>query len=109
MIVVPSLGVRAVGHVACSLGLLGAVASCGGSTPRATSEHAELSSENASPKTKKGVELSAGDVVQHLRGNETDLRRCFFANPSLRGLARFTWQLDVEGKVHGVRREASTL
>jgi len=27
----------------------------------------------------------------------------------LRGLARFTWQLDVEGKVHGVRREVSTL
>src|SRR5450432_2176789 len=56
-----------------------------------------------------GVELSATDVVQHLRGNETDLRRCFFANPSLRGLARFAWQLDRDGRAHGVHREVSTL
>ena len=89
--------------------LLVALANCGGSTPAPAVEHAESASEKPKPAAKKGVELSAGDVVQRLRGNETDLRRCFFANPSLRGLARFTWQLDVEGKVHGVRREVSTL
>ncbi|HTA88886.1 MAG TPA: AgmX/PglI C-terminal domain-containing protein [Polyangiaceae bacterium] len=88
--------------------LLGMLVACGASTPTPTAEHAE-SAPKKTRLAKKGVELSAGDVVQHLRGNETDLRRCFFANPSLRGLARYSWQLDVEGKVHGVRREASTL
>ncbi|HWZ89280.1 MAG TPA: AgmX/PglI C-terminal domain-containing protein [Polyangiaceae bacterium] len=106
MIAVRSVGVTVIGHAAW---LLSALAGCGGSSPAPVAQHAEPSSERSEPPTKKGVELSAGDVVQRLRGNETDLRRCFFANPSLRGLARFTWQLDVEGKVHGVRREASTL
>lgn len=83
---------------------------CGGSAPPPASEHAEASSPEpeATPK-KKRVELTADEVVQRLRGNETELRRCFFANPSLRGLARFRWQLDVDGRVHDVHREASTL
>jgi hypothetical protein len=106
MIAVRSVGVTVIGHAAW---LLSALAGCGGSSPAPVVQHAEPSSERSEPAAKKGVELSAGDVVQRLRGNETDLRRCFFANPSLRGLARFTWQLDVDGKVHGVRREASTL
>jgi hypothetical protein len=84
---------------------------CGGSAPApAAVSDSSASDDAASPQGKaKGVELSAGDVVTRLRGNETDLRRCFFANPSLRGAVRFSWQLDVEGKVHRVRREASTL
>jgi hypothetical protein len=106
MIADRSPGVTTVGVISL---LLGVLASCGGSTPAPSAEHAETAPGHAEPAAKKGVELSAGDVVQHLRGNETDLRRCFFANPSLRGLARYSWQLDVEGKVHGVRREASTL
>ncbi len=103
------IAVRSAGVSAVSALLVGALASCGGGLPTPTAQHAQSASEQSAPSGKKGVELSAGDVVQRLRGNETDLRRCFFANPSLRGLARFTWQLDVEGKVHGVRREASTL
>lgn len=90
--------------------LIGGLASCAGSAPApAQAAPVEPAASSQRSAAKKGVELSAGDVVQRLRGNETDLRRCFFANPSVRGLARFTWQLDVEGKVHGVRREASTL
>jgi len=89
--------------------LLGALSACGGAAPASQVESASAPSDAPKHAAKKGVELSAGDVVQRLRGNETDLRRCFFANPSLRGLARFTWQLDVDGRVHGVRREASTL
>ena len=88
--------------------LLGTLAACGASTPTPAAKQAQPAEEKAHA-AKKGVELSAGDIVQRLRGNETDLRRCFFANPSLRGLARYSWQLDVDGKVHGVRREASTL
>ena len=82
-------------------------ASCAASvTPTAKSETA--TSESAGLET-HGAELSAVQVVQHLRGNEADLRRCFFANPSLRGAVRFSWQLDVNGTVHRVRRESSTL
>jgi hypothetical protein len=106
MIADRSPGVTTVGLVSL---LLGVLAGCGGATPAPSAEHAEAAPGHAEAPAKKGVELSAGDVVQHLRGNETDLRRCFFANPSLRGLARYSWQLDVDGKVHGVRREASTL
>ncbi len=90
--------------LACSL------AACRGSAPppAAHAEASSASTSDAAPK-KKHSELSADEVVQHLRGNETDLRRCFFANPSLRGAARYSWQLDVEGRVHDVHREASTL
>jgi hypothetical protein len=106
MIAVRSVGTRTVGHIVL---LLGALSGCRAPNHPAGTEGIADDSARAESSTTNGVELPAGEVVQHLRGNETDLRRCFFANPSLRGVARFTWQLDVEGKVHGVRREASTL
>jgi len=86
--------------------LLGA---CGASAPPPSEAPEPSAPSDADPVVKAGVELTAAEVVQHLRGNETDLRRCFFANPSLRGATRFSWKLDVTGKVHGVRRESSTL
>lgn len=86
--------------------LLGA---CGASAPPPVEAPQPSVDGDAEPIVKAGAELTAAEVVQHLRGNETDLRRCFFANPSLRGAARFSWKLDVTGKVHGVRRESSTL
>jgi hypothetical protein len=86
---------------------------CGGSTPRAASAAAtdtETERESASEaNAPQRAELAAAEVVQHLRGNEADLRRCFFANPSSRGAVRLSWKLDVTGKVHGIRRESSTL
>jgi hypothetical protein len=100
-------------HAACVSALMLGLFACGGSSsppPAATPNTALDGDEAPAPGSKaKHAELAASDVVQRLRGNETDLRRCFFANPSLRGAARFSWQLDVEGKVHRVRREASTL
>ena len=84
-----------------------ALAACGGSTPPAAAP-AEPKEENAAPEAHR-PELTPAEVVQHLRGNEAELRRCFFANPSLRGAVRFSWSLDVTGKVHRVRRESSTL
>ena len=90
--------------------LLSSLLACGGSAPAPAAPPEEGAGES-SPNTPKakGLELAASDIVTRLRGNETDLRRCFFANPSLHGAARFSWQLDTEGKVHAVRREASTL
>src|SRR6478752_4227796 len=94
--------------VALSLG------ACGSSPPpsAASAEQAEATTTSATaaqqPKARL-PELPAADVVHHLRGNEADLRRCFFANPDLRGAVRFAWNLDVTGKVQGIHRESSTL
>src|SRR5450755_2584389 len=104
--------VRTAQHTACVSALMLGLFACGGSSPpqTATPDNAVAGDKAPAPGSKaKRAELGASDIVQRLRGNETDLRRCFFANPSLRGAARFSWQLDVEGKVHRVRREASTL
>jgi hypothetical protein len=107
------ISVRIASHTTvCASALMLGLVACGGSSapPSAPSDSAAANDTDTSSDSKaKRVELAASDVVQRLRGNETDLRRCFFANPSLRGAARFSWQLDVEGKVHRVRREASTL
>lgn len=81
---------------------------CGGGTPAAVApERSELEERPAAKTTR--AELPPAEVVQHLRGNETELRRCFFANPGLRGALRFSWNLDVTGKVQGVRRESSNV
>ena len=98
---------------------LGVVASlalnaCGSSPPpvAAPVDHAtdEAKVEPSQAKAKVRLpELPPADVVHHLRGNEADLRRCFFANPNLRGAVRFAWKLDVTGKVQGIHREFSTL
>lgn len=91
-----------------------AVSACGSSPPpRATSASAdkaefEAKTEPHQAKTRL-PELPPADVVHHLRGNEAELRRCFFANPNLRGAVRFAWKLDVTGKVQGIHRESSTL
>ena len=82
-----------------------ALSACGASPPPRAESHGTTSEGD----TERGVELTAAEVVTHLRGNETDLRRCFFANPSLRGAAHFSWKVDVTGKVHGVRRESTPL
>jgi|SRR6478735_4403593 len=89
-----------------------AVSACGSTpTPAPASPapaHVEAKAEASQPKARL-PELPPADVVHHLRGNEAELRRCFFANPSLRGAVRFAWKLDVTGKVHGIHRESSTL
>jgi hypothetical protein len=54
-------------------------------------------------------ELTAGEVVIKLRGNETDIRRCFFANPSARGTLSLSWLVNTDGRVERLKRESSTL
>jgi hypothetical protein len=97
---------------ALALPVVFALTACGSSPPprAASTEPAEASTRTEPGEAKARLpELPAADVVHHLRGNEADLRRCFFANPSLRGAVRFAWKLDVTGKVHGIRAESSTL
>jgi hypothetical protein len=87
------------------------VNACGGATPGAETPEAELSPASA---TLKGApqpkdELTASEVVIKLRGNETDIRRCFFANPSARGSLSLSWNVNVEGRIERLKRERSTL
>jgi len=88
------------------------VSACGSSPPPSIASPAHARPEavaHADASKTRLPELPPAEVVHHLRGNEADLRRCFFANPSLRGTVRFAWKLDVTGKVQGIHRESSTL
>ncbi|MEI9954470.1 MAG: AgmX/PglI C-terminal domain-containing protein [Pseudomonadota bacterium] len=93
-----------------AVSLLFALSACGSSPPpNAASADSAEGEAAATTEPKARPELPPAAVVHHLRGNEADLRRCFFANPSLRGAVRFAWKLDVTGKVSSIHRESSTL
>ncbi len=54
-------------------------------------------------------ELTANEIVIKLRGNETDIRRCFFANPNARGSLSLSWNVNDAGRIEHLKRERSTL
>jgi len=93
-----------------SLALLSA---CGGSPPTPTAPESEAPSRSRDARAKEKPtpkdELSASEVVIKLRGNETDIRRCFFANPSARGSLSLSWNVNTEGRIERLKRERSTL
>ena len=84
---------------------------CGGAAPSAESAeeaaHASRASEKDKPPPKD--ELTASEIVIKLRGNETDIRRCFFANPSARGSLSLSWNVKADGRIERLKRERSTL
>jgi hypothetical protein len=91
--------------------LLLACSGCGASAPAAESADSELAPASS---TRKGTpvpkdELTASQVVIKLRGNETDIRRCFFANPSARGSLSLSWNVNRDGRIERLKRERSTL
>jgi hypothetical protein len=79
---------------------------CGAAPPRPA--HG-ASKPHVAHKRPHELELTPHEVVVRLRGNETDLRRCFFANPSARGAIRLAWHINLEGAVTAVEREESSL
>jgi hypothetical protein len=87
------------------------VSACGGATEPAESAddavtlRAASGQESPAPKE----ELTAAEVVIKLRGNETDIRRCFFANPSARGTLSLAWTVNADGRIEALKREKSTL
>jgi hypothetical protein len=86
--------------------------SCGGATQSAQAPDRETEgSEHSSPKSAPAprAELTAAEVVIKLRGNETDIRRCFFANPGARGALSLSWLVTTDGRVERLKRESSTL
>ncbi len=89
------------------------LAGCGGSTPSPESpeEQALVAAEGRSDgrASLPANELTAHEVVIKLRGNETDIRRCFFANPSARGTLSLSWRVNTEGRIERLKRERSTL
>lgn len=98
------------GLIACLALSLGG---CSSSTPAASSPDSEQAEQSGSGKTRKAAapkeELTADEVVIKLRGNETDIRRCFFANPSARGTLSLSWNVNPEGRIEQLKRERSTL
>jgi hypothetical protein len=84
---------------------------CGGSTPSpesADDQERTIPAAGKEPPSPKD-ELTASEIVNKLRGNETDVRRCFFANPSARGTLSLTWNVNSQGRVEHLKRERSTL
>jgi hypothetical protein len=86
------------------------LSACGGGAPSAASPDDDEASDASSAKAPApSAELSAGEVVIKLRGNETDIRRCFFANPSARGTLSLSWRVNTDGRIEQLKREHSTL
>jgi len=73
------------------------------------SRHVEPAAPPTAEKAEPLPELTALEVVSTLRGHETELRRCFFANPGARGFVSFSWNVDASGLVHDVKSEHSTV
>ena len=91
-------------------GLLLAANGCGASAAaEAPPEDAQLRAASGKQSPRPREELTAAEVVIKLRGNETDIRRCFFANPSARGTLSLSWHVTPEGRVDHVKRQRSTL
>ena len=87
---------------------------CGGATPepaRAPPKKAAIAkhARKAKPRKKKLAPLEATKIVLAIRGNETELRRCFFRFPSARGTIKVNWQVDAAGIVHDPELEHSTI
>lgn len=88
------------------------VLGCGGAPPPAEDSHSasepsrtRVAARSAAPTD----ELTPAEVVVKLRGNETELRRCFFANPRARGSLSLSWIVGADGRVEHLKREPSSL
>lgn len=106
------LGKSLSGVARSALGLSFALASgCGGAAPGAESAEEEAAASRAGAKDAPPPkdELTASEIVIKLRGNETDIRRCFFANPSARGSLSLSWNVNAHGRIERLKRERSTL
>jgi len=83
------------------LALLG----CGGSAPDPRSAEQE---EQERLRSDDLPELEPRRVVTAMRGNETEIRKCFFRAPSAAGFVRIGFKVDRLGVVHGAAvRESS--
>lgn len=84
---------------------------CGAATPPDVDASDALAANREKPARRRAPqsELTPAEVVIKLRGNETEIRRCFFANPSARGTLSLSWHVNTEGRVEHVERKSSTL
>jgi hypothetical protein len=96
---------------ALSLSTLLLVSGCGSGVPPAevADDAAPLRAAEGRQALGPREELTPAEVVIKLRGNETDLRRCFFANPSARGTLSLSWTVSSDGRVERLERGQSTL
>ena len=85
---------------------------CGGAQPepvQAPKKAASRKSKHRTKPHKKLAELEAQCIVQAIRGNEIELRKCFFRYLSARGTIRVAWEVDAEGLVHDPELGSSTI
>ncbi len=89
---------------------------CGGATPETPPPRAPKHTASVPKKPKRKAKarrptrsIEANKVVLAIRGNEVELRKCFFRAPSARGAIHITWQVDKGGFVHDPVLEASTI
>jgi hypothetical protein len=85
------------------------LSACGGVPSVASPDDAAVAQGGDNASGRAPSELTASEVVIKLRGNETDIRRCFFANPSARGTLSLSWQVNTDGRIERLKREHSTL
>ena len=86
-------------------GWLALASACGGAAPSAESaddETVKLQAAHGKAAPSPHDELTASDVVIKLRGNETDIRRCFFANPNARGSLSLSWNVNTDGRINAL-------
>jgi hypothetical protein len=86
---------------------------CGGTQPEPRAAEPKRSAivkpkRKAKPR-RKLAELEATRIVQAIRGNEIELRKCFFRFPSARGTIRVAWEVDASGIVHDPMLEHSSI
>jgi hypothetical protein len=90
------------------------ISGCGGETPEPktqhTAKHVAVAKQKRKAKPRRKLPtLDADKVVQAIRGNEVELRKCLFRAPSVRGAVHVTWQVDKSGSVHEPVLEASSI
>ncbi len=81
---------------------------CGGSPPARSPEQAEQE-EQARFASGNLPELEPHRVVTAMRGNEAEIRKCFFRAPSAAGFVRIRFKVDRLGEVHGATVHDATI
>jgi hypothetical protein len=82
---------------------------CGGSQPHPAHVESDEESASAPGAAKKVDALEPARVVNAMRSNELELRKCFFRAPSSSGFVRIGWLVDKTGVVQNPAVKDSTI
>jgi hypothetical protein len=85
------------------------VAACGGSQSRPVDVEGDADSDAPARHAAKVDALEPARVVNAMRSNELELRKCFFRAPSSSGFVRIGWLVDKTGVVQDPAVQDSTI